>query len=525
MTTWADTIEQVPAELLQKYFTADAPLGPLNARLVGHDNVLALLTERDLAHIKAQTQRPSVVVGRRGSGKTSYLRKLGLNTPHPLFLELRTEKTFNLILGAIHNVIRDAISVEAITVVWEGILWNCLFWQLHQTGRPLLNRLAMKEHLQRLGIAESHSVDGVMNVFSASFERIARETGGFALDRIADMLRGAQFDNLKATALADLERTGEIAMIVIDSLDDYPVRVDDFKRALAGLLKCAGEFNAVVSNFELRLCLPTELYWEFVEKVSTNSTKDFSNQLVVRWQVGELLLAACRRLMIYLKLYHPRAYTAVRHIPLNIRRDADEFIGALFPKHVRNLNGVHEQTDQYLLRHTQLLPRQLFITLGEILKLNQVNDDFVPGKTAFVSEDSIRLGIRDTEDRLVGEIFSAFRNRYPEAKDACMSILPSLQKIFNAEQFARAAKQFGEEHGRQHRTATLRRMLIEIGACGKVAEQDSLYTRGRFEYTMASRLPVGADDKLCVHPLFSRVFDCQSAGRADAPIMPWAADL
>lgn len=504
MNTWANSVEQIPDALLLKYFTPEAPLGPLNARVVSDDDVLSLLTERDLANLKGQSLRPSIVVGRRGSGKTSYLRKLSIQTPDRLFIEIRTEKTFNLMLGAIHNVIRDSISVEAVTIVWEAIFWDCLFWILNRHGRPNIGRVELKAHLARLGIVDLKTLEAVMNCLSSSFERIAKESGGFALERIADHLRGTHFEDLKASATADLESTGEIAMVVLDSLDDYPVRVDDFKKSLSGLLKCAGEFNAVVRSYEMRMCLPSELYWEFVEKVSTNSLKDFSNQMVVRWQVGELLLAACRRLMIYLKLFHPVAYATVRHIPLNIRRDADEFLASIFPKHVKNLNDIYERTDLYLLRHTQLLPRQLFLLLGEILKLNRVNEDFIPGKTSFVSEDSIRLGIRDTEDRVVEEVLSAFRNRYPEAKEVCMAVLPSLQKVFSAEHFARAVRQYCEEHGRQHKVATIRRMMIEIGAFGKIDAQEASYTRGRFEYTMTSRLPVGVDDKLCIHPLFSR---------------------
>ncbi|HET9207302.1 MAG TPA: hypothetical protein VFO28_13755 [Burkholderiaceae bacterium] len=524
MTSWAATIEQVDRDVLAKYFTRDAPLGPLNARVVADDRVLELLTEHDLATIRAQSERPSVVVGRRGSGKTSYLRKLGLNTPHALFIEIRTEKTFNLILGAIHNVIRDAISVEAVTLVWEGIVWNCLLWQLHRSGRPRLDRQFVVEHLKRLEITDCKHLDDVMGTLSAMFERVARETGGFALDRIADLLRGGQFERLKALATSDLESTDEVALIVIDSLDDYPVRVEDFKKSLAGLLKCAGEFNAVVRHFEIRMCLPSELYTEFLEKVSTNTTKDFSNQLIVRWQVGELLLAACRRLMVYLMLFHPGAYDVVRGNPLGTRRDANEFIETIFPKQVTNLNGYPEDTILYLLRHTQLLPRQLFILLGEVLKLSRAGQPFVPGTNLLVSQDAIRLGIRDTEGRITDEIFSAFRNRYPEAKEACMSILPSLNKVFEAQKFAIAVKKYCEEFGRQHRPATLRRMLIEIGACGKVTKGSSSYVHGSFEYTMTSQLPVGPDDRLCVHPLFSRIFHCKSRDN-DAPVMPTAADL
>ncbi|MBL8348941.1 MAG: hypothetical protein JNL87_01385 [Burkholderiaceae bacterium] len=528
MEMWAERIEQAPQSVLRRYFTTDAPLGPLNAEKVlsEHSVLLELLAERNLVNIQRRVDRPSIVIGRRGSGKTSYLKKLGLGTPHHLFLEIRTEKTFNLILGAINDIIRDAISVESVATVWDGIIWNCFFWLMHRTGRPHIGRPQIHQHLQSLGIDNCHSLDAVMSVFSQSMQRIAKETSGFAIDRIGDTLRGSQYENLKYAVSADLAKDGITALVLLDSLDEYPVRVNDFKKSLAGLLKCAGEFNAVVRNYELRLCLPSELYWEFRERISTNPQKDFSNQLVVRWQVGELLIAVCRRIMINLLLWHPKAYAAVRSNPLETRRDVDAFFATLFPPHVKNLNGRHERTDQYLLRHTQLLPRQMLLILAEIMRLNHANDGFDLGKAPFFSEDAIRIGIRDTEDTIVDEIFSAYRDRYGELpSEACTTILPSLPRVFTLDQFSRAVDMFCRDEGRQMSMAKLKRMFLEIGAFGKVDQFDSMYRRGRFEYTMTSRLAVGADDKLCVHPLFSRKFECQPTDALDPPILPWTIGI
>ena len=525
---WSEKIERIPTAALRRYFTHDAPLGPLNAGIVAaeHGVILELLTERNLANLHRKVERPSIVVGRRGSGKTSYLKKLGLGSSASLFIEVRTEKTFNLILGSINDIILDSITVESIAIVWDGIFWNCLFWLMNRTGRPRIGRPQILEHLRRLEIADCHSLDEVMTAFSKSMQRIARETSGFALDRIADTLRGNQYDNLKAIATSDLATRGESALIVLDSLDEYPVPAKRFKKALAGLLKCAGEFNAAVRSYEIRLCLPSEIYWEFRERISTNPQKDFSNQLIVRWQVGELLVALCRRFMIYLHLWHPRAFDLLRNNPLDKRTDADLFMAAVFPAHVKNLNGRHERTDQYILRHTQLLPRQMLLIMSEVLRLNSVNDSFEPGVTPFVSEEAIRAGIRDSEDTIVDEIFSAFRDRFGElAKDTCMTVLPSLPRVFTSEQFSVAVSTFCEEHGKSIPAARLRRMLLEIGAIGKLDQPDSIYTRGRFEYTMTSRLAVGADERMCVHPLFSRVFECQSTDSFNAPILPWAAGL
>lgn len=525
---WSEQVQRMPATALRRYFTVDAPLGPLNVGnvLPEHGAIVELLTERNLVNLHRQVERPSIVVGRRGSGKTSYLKKLGLGKSASLFIELRTEKTFNLILGSINDLILDSIAVEAIAVVWDGILWNCLFWLMNRTGRPRIGRPQILEHLRRLEIADCHSLDEVMTMFSKNMQRISKETSGFALDRIADILRGNQYENLKAIASSDLASKGEIALVVLDSLDEYPVPAKRFKKALAGLLKCAGEFNSVVRNYEVRLCLPSEIYWEFREKISTNPQKDFSNQLIVRWQVNELLIALCRRFMIYLHLWHSRAFELLRENPLETRRDADSFLGVLFPSHIKNMQGRHERTDQYILRHTQLLPRQMLLIMSEILRINTVNDTFEPGVTPFISEAAICAGIRDSEDTIVDEIFSAFRDRYGDlAKDACMSLLPSLPRVFANEDFNRAVASFSKENGRNIPAARLRRMLLEIGAVGKLDQPDSIYTRGRFEYTMTSRLAVGAEERLCVHPLFSRIFECRSTDAFNSPILPWAAGL
>lgn len=525
---WHQKIEQTPRHVLNRYFSADYPLGPLDARRVlkEHSFLLDLLAERDLVTLQQRVERPSIIVGRRGSGKTSYLRKLGHESPTHLFVEIRTDRAFNILLASINNIIRDAITVESISSIWDAILWNGFFWLLYRTGRPKVGHVSIQQHLRTLHIDNCESLESVFNVFSRTMEQIAKQTSGFAIDRIAETLRGVKFEDLKAIASSDLAKEDSSAIVVMDSLDEYPVRDADFKKTLAGLLKCAGEFNVVNRNYQFRLCLPSELYWEFREKVSTNPQKDFSSQVVVRWQVSELLIAACRRLMINLYLTHPKAYAAVQHNPLETRRDADAFLAQLFPSDVKNLNGRYEKTDTYLLRHTQLLPRQMLLLLSSILKTKAVNEDFEPGKVPFFSEDGVRDGVRITEDSIVDEIFSVYRDRYGELPaDACATIIPSLPRVFTADQFARAVKMYSKESGRQFSVAKLKRMFLEIGAFGKLDQPDSIYRRARFEYTMTTRLPIGEDDQLCVHPLFSRRFECQATDALDPPILPWTSGI
>ena len=57
-----------------------------------------------------------------------------------------------------------------------------------------------------------------------------------------------------------------------------------------------------------------------------------------------------------------------------------------------------------------------------------------------------------------------------------------------------------------------KRMLIEVGALGRMIDEDSTYVNAEFEYTRPMQLRVSEEDLLCLHPLF--------AGRFGAKIVP-----
>ncbi len=70
-------------------------------------------------------------------------------------------------------------------------------------------------------------------------------------------------------------------------------------------------------------------------------------------------------------------------------------------------------------------------------------------------------------------------------------------------------------------------MLIEIGALGRVMHVTDRYVEAEFDYTLPNPLFPGHHDALCVHPLFSRVFqsrvggDGETVGRA---VYPFGSD-
>jgi hypothetical protein len=61
-------------------------------------------------------------------------------------------------------------------------------------------------------------------------------------------------------------------------------------------------------------------------------------------------------------------------------------------------------------------------------------------------------------------------------------------------------------------------MLVEVGAIGKVSAKSDLYITGKFQYAIGHELNVSYDDDLCVHPLFSGIYD--SGNGEKRPIYP-----
>jgi hypothetical protein len=68
------------------------------------------------------------------------------------------------------------------------------------------------------------------------------------------------------------------------------------------------------------------------------------------------------------------------------------------------------------------------------------------------------------------------------------------------------------------------RMLLEIGAVGKVisANDKDLYIKGGFEYTISHQLSISQEDELCVHPLFSGIF--QGSDKQERPVYPYGSN-
>jgi hypothetical protein len=313
------------------------------------------------------------------------------------------------------------------------------------------------------------------------------------------------------------------AIILLDSLEQYPVEIPSVAHALSGLLKCAGQFNEVNERFSIRLCLPAELYHTFFDHVSSNPHKDLTppSALILHWVAGELLSISAHRLALFLEMYFPEKAQSYRPPSSISRQEAREFLLAFLPSTVVNSLGQREDTIAYILRHTQLQPRHLLLYLNAIFELERTHGSHYP----HISQETVIKAIHNNEHLLAEEVFSGYRKHHPNARVTCETCIPELPLIFSESQLHQVFNRKGKKASGERDFIDFRRILIETGVVGRVIESTDRYVVGRFEYTEPHKLIVGSKDELCLHPVFARTYNCRISAKEYAkPIYPYGSD-
>jgi hypothetical protein len=158
----------------------------------------------------------------------------------------------------------------------------------------------------------------------------------------------------------------------------------------------------------------------------------------------------------------------------------------------------------YLLRHTQLLPRHLLMYLNRICDRAKLQDKV---NAPVVTATDLVSGVRQTEVKLVHELFGAYKPIHPCAREVCEACLPELPQSFSQGALHQIYNRHGKAKMHGADLAEFRKMLVEIGAIGKCVAQTERYLEAEFEYTLPNQLPIGSREELCLHPMFMRVFN------------------
>ncbi len=496
---------------LKAYFSPDQPFGPINASVIQDREAFCDLFDTETQVFAELASHPSVslIIGRRGSGKTALLRSELMRKDYGIVVELPAAEAFQQVVKSVQEFPVRVSAAESVSRVWNYILWLALLAEIHHRSQG--SAPEVYDYLKALDLLELNDPYVVMREALRKIRKYAQQhTDGDPIDATYDHTEritfgGVSFSAAKAAAAAFLRTRGN-AIILMDSLDDFRLEHQENQNSLKGLLRCQAEFHIPNQPCTLRCCLPGELMNPLYSRLSDNPLKDFGNKLDVTWKADELLRIAAHRFRKYIEFHYPKAFESeFKHYRFDKKNHVKEFWERIMPERVRNRFNTQESPIGMILRHTQLLPRQLLVILNTIAVQNHRLTG--NGRMDRFEEQSIRDGLYEAENTICREVFNAYRSTYPSAEEICKRCLPFLPSRFRDGDLHTVYNRHGKALSYVSDYADFRSILFGIGAVGRVVKETDVYVEGEFTYNTSNSLNVQGDELLCVHPVFAGVFN------------------
>ncbi len=512
---------------LGRVLTIQQPLGPPDAaQITRNPDLLRLLYDpTNRIHRQAETTGAPYVIGRKGAGKTAFVTA-PKRAPDVVAVELPSADVYQGAFGVVERLLERRVQIfpEHTARLWSHLIWSAVLAEVVRNGiapdSPSLQ--TTRAFVEALGggtvpRTADAAVSAYLRRVVASIEEVDHIGGVGAL---LDAVEGAGIavtDAIDAGshAIADSARR---YVVIVDSLEHYigdlPTRNFQQRERIAfeGLFRFIGsEGTRPDRAFDIRFAFPAEL-WNVLQGVSANPIKDFHRRVIAQWSARELVQLVGNRLAIFCSLHVPEIVEATGSVldgkdPLSYDA-ARAVIEAVLPLRLVNALGQPEDTVGYLLRHTQLLPRHLITIMNRIWEVRMNHD---PGAPLPVDPAAVLEGVRHAEAEIVDDIIASFSRVHPTARLCCERVLPNLAMTFTSGELHRAYNHNGVRRDTGLEFREFERTLVEIGCVGRVIEarSTSRYVVGEFEYTRPAGLPVGAEEELCLHPVFAEAFSCR----------------
>ena len=445
-----------------------------------------------------------IIMGRKGSGKTALIKRICLGNEYDRKIICKQHKLMNWVNNSIGDERAEQMPIEAYQDECIYFYWRLIFEELAKEKEPQLK--AVRGFLNDLKGSEASILDGIREWSQVNLQArniIASLSAGVITTFVR--MNQTTFEKAKDEATEYLKDTRVV--ILIDNLEEYSLENPHQRNIFAGLLLSSVTFEDP-SNIVVKCFIPSE-YSRQLMAYSVNWGKLNQHITELRWKDRELLTMLCSRLGFYLYMkYKTRKYYQDLSKFVDINK-ALAFWKQYFTHKVYNEQfRVEEPIVPYILRHTQLTPRQAIQLCNEIVK--QAEDIF-PNQS--IPDRVVRKGIEICEKELCQEVFSSFSKTYPNAGDFCTENLRRLPMSFSLEELH--TEIYGKIDIRNDKYERykndymfLERMLFDLGIVGIGMPSDlpdtDRYNLSKFEPNNDEVLSPNPTTNLFVHPMFNQ---------------------
>jgi len=531
---------------IRDLLTTQNPLGPSRheaiIRLLGGITPDALLYPTGAFDNIVGARRP-IILGRKGAGKTavaaamvglsghgarpkkwsySYTQSGASDGSGDIYLFINSWRQLDELvnkvgLDSLHSLggIPDFESLMPETVAghWMRRIWMAILEQIYRlsldNSEVRTNLAYVVKYIQGKDIVPHH-LELTDRVLNQKFEQAQQEVCNY---------------------LALRKRR---CYVVIDALERYPVTAPRFQKVMAGFLKCVNDFSFDYPNIRITCLIPEEVESHFVAGAS-NYLKDLSTAASasrLTWKPIDLLRIVAERYRVFLGIHSHGDKEYIKLIDgldFSKRGDLKLFYQSVTPEDLENRLRKPESAIAYIIRHTQLLPREfLMIFDAAILNSHRKN-----GSWRALVPSAIVDAISTLESELAHQILYPYDAVYPSLIAAAKKVLPRLSPICTGRDLDKVNAEL--VNLTKHETSNPWETLFEIGVMGYVDERakgiaNDRYAYGRFRFNSDALKPITFTSQrhFCVHPVFSGTWglkrtpeDTRSVYPAEVGEVPW----
>ena len=434
-----------------------------------------------------------LIVGRRGSGKTSLTKYFGFQDIIKNAHSIDVDEP-NVYSGILQGLAERPMLSADLAVIEVGKIWDYLIWSLifdEFKDRDAAIRAASL--MVRKGTA-SHFLHDLLRGLVSKYV----DDSGKVADDVSATTMSPIFANAQAKVLEYTRK--EPIIIAIDTFERYDRENTAMMVVTAALIQRANEFNITYAHkgIHVKAFVSAEIFPHIKESIITNTTKFIRNPVYLRWKPRDLIRLIMWRFYRYMQ---ERGHQFPGNEP-----DWDDFRDILeklwnpfFGEKIQNLRGGWERSFPYILRHTQMRPRQLVVLCNQIARATERS-----GKFPHFKDVTISKVIAESEYDLADEVLNSYDLIYPRVADI-ITALTNAPTVFRGNYLDQVAKRTSSAwpHG-TYSTAAFRRVVAELGIVGKVRTSDeaSGIIAADFEYAMQDRLTLTSDDDCVIHPMF-----------------------
>lgn len=497
---------------LSHLLTPEDPLGSENHYHLRNDDDAPLLLDGVPPFTRAFELGASVIIGRKGAGKTSvisgyrniaisgkpYGRPLSHNQDREI-IEIIDSQKFHTVVRSIATAAQariagindpDFVFSDDIAELWDEAIWDIVFRAFFSHACSLRS---IPDTLQP--IIDLYNLENLTdyNLSPGSISRIAKS-----------MIEAA-----KASLRLYLAQKmhGKKCYILFDSMEDYPARNELFSSAISGFLRAVNTFNRSNKQLRVVICLPEEVEKFVISRaiLSSNLESDYSRAHRLRWQPRDLMRVVAHRYRLFIQCHQDNLYSRIKDYDFARREDLQKFYNLLFPEDVTNSVGKKENPLAYIIRHTQLQPRHVLLIFNRILSTAIQSGSYFELRPSYVTS-----GTSEVIGNIVEHVLYPYRIMYKTFVETCLDVLGDLPPVCSLGELDAVASRFKDRM--EPDITNVVRTLHDIGIIGTVAEQQSQsihggsqrYVYGVFHYNSNEGFPKSNLRRYCLHPIFRR---------------------